>query len=195
MVRTRPEKARAAPLRADVAVQERVVQRALFQPGFATPEVWPKVTIMPDLRLAAYQPDIAQNLGAMIRLSACFDTPLDIIEPCGFPLSIKALRRTAMDYADVADLTRHIDWGAFRTTCRGRVVLLTTAGDAALWDFGFQPGDTLLMGRETAGVPDDVHASVDARVVIPITDATRSLNLATAAAIALAEALRQLRAT
>ncbi|MEM7279905.1 MAG: TrmH family RNA methyltransferase [Pseudomonadota bacterium] len=145
------------------------------------------------MRLAAYQPDIAQNLGAMIRLSACFSTPLDIVEPCGFPLSIKALRRTAMDYADVADMTRHADWTAFRASTPGRVVLLTTRGDADLWDFDFRPGDTLLMGRETAGVPEDVHEAADARLMIPIAAATRSLNLATAAAIALAEATRQLR--
>lgn len=145
------------------------------------------------LRLAAYQPDIAQNLGAMIRLSACFDTPLDVIEPCGFPLSLKALRRTAMDYADVADLTRHDDWHAFERARRGRLVLLTTKAAQPLWDTEFSAGDTLLMGRETAGVPPEVHAAADLRVTIPISDRTRSLNLATAAAIALAEAVRQLR--
>lgn len=149
---------------------------------------------MPDLRLATYQPDIAQNLGAMIRLSACLETPLDIIEPCGFPLSVKALRRTAMDYADLAAMTRHADWQAFRDSApRRRLVLLTTKGDCTLWDHRFAPGDTLLMGRETAGVPADVHAAADRRVTIPIAAQTRSLNLATAAAIALAEALRQLR--
>lgn len=145
------------------------------------------------IRLAAYQPDIAQNLGAMIRLSACFDSPLDIIEPCGFPLSLKALRRTAMDYADVADMTRHDDWHAFQANRRGRLVLLTTKGATSLWETEFAPGDTILMGRESAGVPDEVHAAADLRVAIPIAAQTRSLNLATAAAIALAEALRQLR--
>lgn len=145
------------------------------------------------LRLAAFQPDIAQNLGAMIRLSACFSTPLDVIEPCGFPLSIKALRRTAMDYADIADITRHADWSAFaRDRPPGRLVLLTTQGATSLWDTVFQPGDTLLLGRESAGVPPEVHAAVDLRVAIPINPRTRSLNLATASAIALAEACRQL---
>lgn len=145
-----------------------------------------------DFRLAAYQPDIAQNLGAMIRLSACFETPLDIIEPCGFPLSLKALRRTAMDYADIADLTRHDDWSTFQAQRTGRLVLLTTRAATPLWGFDFAKADTLLMGRETAGVPDEVHDAADARVSIPISSQTRSLNLATAAAIALAEAKRQM---
>ena len=148
----------------------------------------------PPLRISAYQPDIAQNLGAMIRLAACFATPLDVIEPCGFPLSLKALRRTAMDYADVADITRHDDWSAFqRNRPAGRLILLTTNGARPLWETGFQPGDTLLMGRESAGVPPQVHAAADLRVAIPINPRARSLNLATAAAIALAEAHRQLR--
>ena len=146
------------------------------------------------LRISAYQPDIAQNLGAMIRLAACFSTPLDVIEPCGFPLSLKALRRTAMDYADIADITRHDDWTAFqRDRPAGRLVLLTTTGAQSLWETTFQPDDTLLMGRESAGVPPDVHAAADLRVAIPIDPRTRSLNLATAAATALAEAHRQLR--
>lgn len=145
------------------------------------------------LRLAAYQPDIAQNLGAMIRLCACFGTPLDIIEPCGFPLSIKALKRTAMDYADHVSMTRHADWQGFCAATSARKVLLTTKGDADIWDFTFKPGDVLLMGRETAGVPEEVHNVANARVMIPISETTRSLNLATAAAIALAEAKRQLR--
>ncbi|MEM9851599.1 MAG: TrmH family RNA methyltransferase [Pseudomonadota bacterium] len=145
--------------------------------------------------LAAFQPDIPQNLGAMIRLSACFDTRLHIIEPCGFPLSLKALRRTAMDYADVAQMVRHPGWGAFLANHGpGRRILLTTAGDVDLWDFAFAAGDVLILGRESAGAPDFVHHAVEARVRVPIATATRSLNLVTAAAIALAEALRQTRA-
>ena len=150
--------------------------------------------VMSALHLATYQPDIAPNLGAMIRLSACFATPLHVIEPCGFPFSLKALRRTAMDYADIADVTRYDDWPAFtRTRPPGRLVLLTTKGATPLWDFDFSRGDTLLMGRETAGVPDEVHVAADARVLIPVAPPARSLNLATAAAIALAEAIRQTR--
>lgn len=144
------------------------------------------------MRLATYQPDIAPNLGAMIRICACFDVPLDIIEPCGFPLSIKALRRSAMDYANIADIERHDSWQAFQSNRRkNRLVLLTTAADCDLWDFSFQAGDTLLMGRETAGVPADVHAACDAHIRIPMPGGGRSLNVSVSAGIALAEALRQ----
>ena len=146
------------------------------------------------MRLAAYQPDIALNEGAMIRLSACLDVPLDIIEPCGFPLSIKALKRSAMDYADIADLTRHDSWDAFVTAPRvGRVVLMTTKAEQTLWDFEFQAGDTILMGRESAGVPDAVHAYCDARVKLPMFGKARSLNVAMSAGMAVSEALRQVR--
>jgi tRNA (cytidine/uridine-2'-O-)-methyltransferase len=146
------------------------------------------------MRLAVYQPDIALNVGAMIRLSACFDVPLDIIEPCGFPLSIKALKRSAMDYADIADLTRHDSWDAFIAAPRsGRVVLMSTQAEDVLWDFEFQAGDTILMGRESAGVPEDVHQAVDARVKLPMFGAARSLNVAMSAGMAVSEALRQIR--
>lgn len=146
------------------------------------------------MRLAAYQPDIAPNLGSMIRLSACFDVPLDIIEPCGFPLSLKALRRSAMDYADMADMTRHDSWEAFQTVPRtGRLVLLTTKADQVIWDYPFGPGDTLLMGRESAGVPDHVHGAADAHVKLPMFGTARSLNVAMCAGMALAEAIRQTR--
>ncbi len=144
--------------------------------------------------LAAYQPDIAPNLGAMIRISACFGLPLDIIEPCGFPLSVKALRRSAMDYANMADMTRHDSWEAFRESrAQHRLVLLTTAGATGLWDFSFRQGDIILTGRESAGVPPQVAAAADARLRIPMPGGGRSLNVAVAAAIALAEAMRQLR--
>lgn len=145
------------------------------------------------LRLAAFQPDIAQNLGGMIRLSACLDVPLDIIEPCGFPLSIKGLRRAAMDYADIADLTRHDSWLDFQSVKSGRVVLMTTEGATDLWDFKFESGDSIMMGRESAGVPENVHSSVDARIRIPMPGGGRSLNVAMSAGIAVAEACRQLR--
>lgn len=146
------------------------------------------------LRIAAYQPDIAQNLGSMIRLSACFDTPIDVIEPCGFPFSVKALRRAAMDYADIADITRHDSWERYiDNKPKGRVILMTTRGASPLWDFSFQAGDTLMMGRESAGVPDEVHNFADAAVIIPMPGGGRSLNVAMSAGIALAEAKRQLR--
>lgn len=146
------------------------------------------------MRLAAYQPDIAPNLGAMIRLCACFGVSLDIIEPCGFPLSIKTLKRSAMDYADIADLTRHDSWEAFaRAPREGRLVLMTTKAEQTLWDFKFQPGDTVVMGRESAGVTDEVHDFVDARVKLPMFGPARSLNVAMSAGMAVSEGLRQLR--
>ena len=144
------------------------------------------------IRLAAYQPDIALNVGAMIRLSACLNVPLDIIEPCGFPLSVKALRRSAMDYADIVDLTRHDSWDAFmRVSNTRRVVLMTTHAEDILWDFDFRVGDTILMGRESLGVPEEVHQFCDARVKLPMFGAARSLNVAMTAGMAVSEALRQ----
>ena len=144
------------------------------------------------IRLAVYQPDIALNVGAMIRLSACLNVPLDIIEPCGFPLSVKALRRSAMDYADIVDLTRHDSWDAFmRVSNTRRIVLMTTRAEDVLWDFDFWVGDTILMGRESLGVPDEVHQFCDARVKLPMFGAARSLNVAMTAGMAVSEALRQ----
>ncbi len=145
------------------------------------------------IRLAAFQPDIAQNLGAMIRLCACMNIPIDVIEPCGFPFSVKALRRSAMDYADKADIHHHPSWSAFQTASNGRTILLTTEGATDLYSFNFLPGDIILMGRESAGVPRDVHDSADARIRIPMPGGGRSLNVAMSAGIAVAEALRQLR--
>jgi tRNA (cytidine/uridine-2'-O-)-methyltransferase len=144
------------------------------------------------IRLAAYQPDIALNVGAMIRLSACLNVPLDIIEPCGFPLSVKALRRSAMDYADIVDLTRHDSWDTFmQVSISRRVVLMTTRAEDILWDFDFRVGDTILMGRESLGVPEEVHQFCDARVKLPMFGAARSLNVAMTAGMAVSEALRQ----
>jgi len=146
------------------------------------------------MRLAAFQPDIAQNVGAMIRLCACMGIPFDVIEPCGFPFSLKALRRSALDYADMADITHHDSWEDFqKSRPAGRLVLLTTSGAANLWDFRFRPDDALLCGRESAGVPQSVHDTADARVMIAMPGGGRSLNVSHAAAIALAEASRQTR--
>lgn len=146
------------------------------------------------MRLCVYQPDIALNLGAMIRLSACFNIPLDIIEPCGFPLSLKALRRSAMDYADIADVTRHDSWDTYLTTkTAGRLVLMTTKASEILWDFKFQPTDTIVMGRESAGVPDSVHEKCDGRIKLPMFGTARSLNVAMSAGMAISEGLRQIR--
>jgi tRNA (cytidine/uridine-2'-O-)-methyltransferase len=144
------------------------------------------------VRLALYQPDIPQNLGAAIRIAACFGVSLDIIEPCGFPLTDKTLKRTALDYQ--AATTRHASWAAFCTAperAKGRLVLLTTKGATALPAFVFAAGDTLLMGRESAGVPDDVHDAAQARVRVPLSPGSRSLNVAVTAGIALYEGLRQ----
>ena len=146
------------------------------------------------LRLAFYQPDIPQNLGASVRLAACFGVSVDIIEPCGFPLTDKALKRAALDYGKQVDLVRHDGWSAFLAAPErqaGRLVLFTTRGASPLQAFRFHPGDTLLFGRESAGVPDDVHAAAGARVVIPLVADARSLNVAMTAGVALWEALKQ----
>jgi tRNA (cytidine/uridine-2'-O-)-methyltransferase len=144
------------------------------------------------MRLALYEPDIPQNLGAFIRLAACMGTPLDIIEPCGFPVDDKRIRRAAMDYYDLARVSRHASWDAFRRDrVAGRLVLLTTAGDQVFPAVSFQASDILLLGRESAGVPDDVHRAADLRLRIPLRPALRSLNVALAATMVLTEALRQ----
>ena len=145
------------------------------------------------MRLALFQPDIPQNLGAAIRLGACLGVPLDVIEPCGFPLGDAAIRRAAMDYAAAADVTRHSSWNIFRdnSASYGRIVLFTTRAALAFHAFAFRPDDCLLFGRESAGVPDEVHEAVDARIYIPLAPGARSLNVVTAATLALGEALRQ----
>jgi tRNA (cytidine/uridine-2'-O-)-methyltransferase len=144
------------------------------------------------MRLALFEPDIPQNLGAFIRLSAGLALPLDVIEPCGFPVDDKRIRRAAMDYYDLARIVRHASWAAFRRDRPlGRLVLLSTAGAVRLPEARFQPDDILLMGRESAGVPAEVHAAADLRVRIPLQSGARSLNVALAAAMVLSEALRQ----
>lgn len=143
------------------------------------------------MRLALFQPDIPQNLGAALRLGACLGVPVDVIEPCGFPLSDRAVRRAAMDYGGKAEVVRHAGWGEFLMRREGRLVLFTTRGAEPFQDFRFQPSDVLLFGRESAGAPEEVHAAADARLCIPLVGGARSLNVVTAAAMALGEALRQ----
>jgi tRNA (cytidine/uridine-2'-O-)-methyltransferase len=149
------------------------------------------------LCLALFQPDIAQNTGTMLRLCACLGTAAAIIEPAGFPTSDRHFRRAGMDYLDHVRIDRHVSWGAFehwRAGARRRLVLLTTKATQPCWDFAFSPGDILLVGRESLGVPEDVHAAADARITIPMQPGMRSLNVAVSAAIVLGEAARQLRA-
>lgn len=144
------------------------------------------------MRLALFEPDIPQNTGTLMRLCACLGVALDIIEPCGFLLSDKNLRRAGMDYIERLDMTRHADWHAFRAAMpEKRYVLMTTKTDRLFTDFAFSPGDILIAGRESAGVPDDVRAGCHAHVTIPMMPETRSLNVAVATALVLGEALRQ----
>lgn len=143
------------------------------------------------MRLALFQPEIAGNVGAVLRLGACFATPVDIIEPMGFPWSDKARKRSAMDYDGKVEVARHADFDAFGAQLPGRLILFTTRASIRLPDTTFAPGDTLLFGSESAGAPDFVHARADLAVRIPIAAGLRSLNLSVSAGIALAEALRQ----
>ena len=146
------------------------------------------------MRLALYEPDIPQNAGSLMRLGACLGVGIDVIEPCGFLLSDKNFRRAGMDYLKSADIRRHPSWARFHedfSASSGRLVLLTTRGEMAYSDFSFAAGDTLLVGRESAGVPQQVHAAAHARLVIPMRPDQRSLNVAQAAAMVLGEALRQ----
>ncbi|PTQ07350.1 rRNA methyltransferase [Sphingomonas oleivorans] len=143
------------------------------------------------MRIALYQPDIAGNVGTILRLGACFGVATDIIEPCGFPFSERALRRSAMDYAAAAMVARHADWAAFLAARQGRIILFTTRGETRLPDMAFHADDHLLFGSESAGVPGFVHEAADVTVRIPIAEGLRSLNIAVAAGIALGEATRQ----
>ncbi len=147
------------------------------------------------VRLALYEPDIPQNTGTLLRLAACLDVGVDVIEPCGFVWGGKHMRRAGMDYLEHVDLVRHLNWQTFcESAPEMRRVLLTTKSAAPFTDFAFKTGDVLLLGRESAGVPDYVHKQVEARVTVPMRQGQRSLNLATAAAMVLGEALRQLDA-
>ena len=149
------------------------------------------------MRLALYQPDIPQNTGTLLRLGACLDLPVDIIEPCGFLFNEKAMRRAGMDYLDFAAYRRHDSWEDF-LACRrehpqeyGRLILLTTHAEQSFLDFKFEPNDIILMGRESAGVPENVHNLADARLLIPMNRKARSINMAVSAAMAITEGLRQ----
>jgi tRNA (cytidine/uridine-2'-O-)-methyltransferase len=146
------------------------------------------------MRLALFQPDIPQNLGAAVRLCACLGVPLEVIEPCAFPLSDRRLKRAAMDYHAEAETIAHPSWAAFLDSParrEGRLVLLTTRARTSHLDFAFAAGDTLLVGRESAGAPEEAHAAAAASLRVPLKPGLRSLNVVVAAAIALGEALRQ----
>lgn len=146
------------------------------------------------MRLALFQPAIPQNVGACIRLSACFGVELHVIEPTGFRFDDRAMKRAALDYGPLSHMTRHTDWAAFEAVRGpGRLVLFTTKGAAPLSDFAFRPDDTLLFGSEPSGAPDFVHEAADERVVIPLEPGARSLNLAVSAGIGVFEAMRQTR--
>jgi tRNA (cytidine/uridine-2'-O-)-methyltransferase len=147
------------------------------------------------MRLALYQPDIPQNTGAMLRLAACFGLGVDVIMPCGFLFDDKRMRRAGMDYIEHVALTKHSSWDAYREARRhadGRLLLLTTQGETPYTAIDFGAEDTLMVGRESGGVPLEVHDAADARLVIPMQPGLRSLNVAMAAAIVAGEAMRQL---
>jgi tRNA (cytidine/uridine-2'-O-)-methyltransferase len=147
-------------------------------------------------RIALYQPDIAGNTGTILRLAACLGLDVDLIEPAGFDISDRALKRAGMDYLEMAALTSHVDWNAFEEERRERgrrLVLLSTKAKAFYTDFDFASTDTLLFGRESAGVPERVHDSADARLTIPMVEGARSINIALSVAMVAGEALRQLR--
>jgi tRNA (cytidine/uridine-2'-O-)-methyltransferase len=146
------------------------------------------------MRIALYEPDIPQNAGTILRLAACLGLEAHIIEPAGFPVSDRAFRRAGMDYLDQVLIVRHGSWDAFeiwRSKAHSRLVLLTTRGGVSYLDHTFQAGDILLLGRESAGVPEKVHEAADARLVIPMQPGLRSLNVAVACAMVVGEALRQ----
>ncbi len=148
------------------------------------------------MRLALYQPDIPQNTGTLLRTAMCLNLGVDIIEPCGFVFSDRQLKRAGMDYLQDADVTRHSSWAAFtaaRTQGSARLVLLSTKAQTVYTDFAYQPDDILMVGRESAGVPDDVFAATNAQVRVAMAVGARSLNVAIAAAMVLGEGLRQTR--
>ena len=149
------------------------------------------------MRLALYQPDIPQNTGTLLRLGACLDLAVDIIEPCGFLFNEKAMRRAGMDYLEFSNYRRHNSWNDFlayrdeHPDEYGRLILLTTHGKQSFVDFKFEPNDIILMGRESAGVPENVHEKADVQLLIPMNPNARSINMAVSAAMAITEALRQ----
>jgi len=143
------------------------------------------------MRIALFQPDIPQNAGAVLRLSACLGVGVDIIEPSGFVWSDRRMKRAGMDYLEHVDFVRHTSWETFRSQFTGRLVLLTTQGATSYLEHRFDRNDTLLLGRESAGVPAEVHDAADARLRVPMAEGMRSLNVALTAAMVLSEALRQ----
>lgn len=149
------------------------------------------------MRLALFQPDIPQNTGTLLRLGACLDLPIDIIEPCGFLFNEKAMRRAGMDYLDMVSFRRHNCWQNFLAYREahpeeyGRIILLTTHASEPYTDFKFLENDIILMGRESAGVPQEVHETADSRLIIPMNKNARSINVAVSAVMVIGEALRQ----
>lgn len=146
------------------------------------------------MKIALYQPDIAGNVGTILRLAACLGVPCAIIEPCGFPFSDRSLKRAGMDYAASADIERYPDWDSFLAMSKRekrRIALLTSKGATSLYRTAFEPADILLFGSESAGVPDGVAGACDLRIRIPMQSGFRSLNVAVSAGIATSEALRQ----
>ena len=149
------------------------------------------------MRLALFQPDIPQNTGTLLRLGACLNLPLDIIEPCGFIFNEKAMKRAGMDYLDIANYKRHNSWQDFLDYRKlhpeeyGRIILLSTHATTPYTAFKFHSNDIILMGRESAGVPKPIHDMADSRLLIPMTPQTRSINMAISAAMVISEALRQ----
>jgi tRNA (cytidine/uridine-2'-O-)-methyltransferase len=147
---------------------------------------------MPALRLVLFQPDIPQNAGSMLRLAACLGVAVDLIEPAGFLIDDRRMRRAGMDYLDHVTLVRHASWEAYRTAARpGRLVLMTRWAEAAYHEFAFRSNDSIMVGRESGGVPPEVAAEASAAIRIPMQPALRSLNVAVAAGMVLGEALRQ----
>jgi len=147
------------------------------------------------MNLVLFEPDIPQNTGALLRLAACFGLGVDIIFPCGFIFDDRRMKRAGMDYIEAVTIRRHASWEAYRRWRResgeGRLLLLSTRAAEPYHQFAFQPADSLMVGRESSGVPEEVHAAADQRLVIPLRPGMRSLNVAMAAAIVAAEALRQ----
>ena len=149
---------------------------------------------MSDLRIALYQPDIAGNTGTILRFAACLGLAVDIVEPAGFDISDRSLKRAGMDYLAAVTLTRHVSWDRFeewRAASGRRLVLASTKAAGLYTDFAYRPDDILLFGRESAGVPDRVHETADGRVLIPMIEGQRSINVALSAAMICGEALRQ----
>jgi len=143
------------------------------------------------MRLALFEPDIPQNAASLIRTCACLSVPVDVIEPCGFLFSEAGFRRAGLDYVDRAEVARHESWKTYRKSVTGRLILLTTKAALPYTAHVFEPSDTLILGRESAGVPDFVHEAVHARLRVPMREGLRSLNVAQAGAMVLGEALRQ----